>query len=553
MPPTDAVLKTVTAALPALVPIQQIRDLSVRPGVNVVDIRFSTLFPAVPIVDVARIRTDQHAVAETQSVFPVFGGLRQVHNIHFENLRPNTRYGILIRAAGAPGSGIGLASVSGGFTTGSRSGRVVFERLTIFQVSDNEMVFKCAVYNGTTEEMVGPQMRLPAGGGTLECGRTALAFPFPDVTMPSAPPSVRVYIWGYDQDDDWEINLGLNIVGENLPSTTPTPQGIRALDDEIIGDALETLKLPEFPGPAQKQPFVLSALDERFGYELVGFVESTVTTAPLSSMPLAQAPSTFHTAISRLAGQIAAVTGGNGKTQSFTMGPDGGAYRLTTNGSSTRQGSWRRIGDRLAGPLAVVADARGGVDLFAAATGGGVMHGRSTNSDPSSKTVWRRLDAPIRGEVFPVRGRGDSIELFALDSEGAIRHVTVGGRTDKKTRKWDDLGGSFTGSVFVVQAAKGFHVFVSDTVRGVFHQRWPVGDRTAQNGWTSLGRGFVGVALAHVEEDGMVTVLGFRDGTPAVYKTLDKAGRWNPDGDKWLPIASEGEKRRTTRRQRTSR
>jgi hypothetical protein len=147
---------------------QQIHWLSVRPGANVVDIGFETQLPTVPIVEVRLPRTDQHAEAQVRAAFPLFAGLRQAHSVRIDGLMPRTRHGYIVRAGGPPGSGLGAAAKSGAFTTGSRRARVVFERLTIHAVSDNEMVFKCAVYDGTTQQIIGQQMRLPSEGGKLE-------------------------------------------------------------------------------------------------------------------------------------------------------------------------------------------------------------------------------------------------------------------------------------------------------------------------------------------------------------------------------------------------
>jgi hypothetical protein len=539
-PPSGAVLEALTAGLPSLTLLQQILHLSVRPGVNIVDFRFVTAFPAVPIVEVTKVRSDSFASLETQYAFPLFTGLRQVHTVHFEGLRASTRYTFLIRASGAPGSGVSMATVSGAFMTGSRSGRVVFERLVIWRVSDNEMEFACGVYDGTTEELIGPGMYLPPpGGGKLECGTGELAAPFPPLMLPSAPSRVHVYIWGREEDDDWEINLGLSAVGRSLPLATPTPRGIRAYDDSISGDALATVKLAEFPGPPERRPFSLSLSDERFSFTLDGFVESTATpgfyygpqafVSPDPSRP-------YYKAVARLPGLIAAVATGGRKTMQFTIGPDGGAYLLVADAANAPRGSWKRVGEGLAGPMTVIVDDRGAVDMFAVSAGDGVLHGHLSNPEQDPAPVWRHLEANIRSEITTVRSGSDTIGLFALDPDGAVRHFSVERSGEGRRRAWDNLGGSFRGPIFAVGVRGGFHVFVSDQDRGVFHKEWSSETDDSQRPWTPLGRGFVGPALAHVDQEGTVTVVGFRNGAPAVYKTLAGRGGWKPEGDAWSRI-----------------
>jgi hypothetical protein len=540
MPPKDAVLNAAAAAVPALSLAQHIHHISVRPGANVVDISFQTQLPTVPIVEIRLPRTDQHAEQEIDTVFPLFGGLRQAHNVRMDGLKPRTRYGYIIRAGGPPGSGLGAAAVSGVFTTGSRRAHVVFTRLTIHAVSDNQMIFKCALYDGTTQQIIGQQMRQPPGGGMLEIGPTSIASPFPDVPVPDAPPILHVYGWGFEQDDDWEINFGLNIVGELLPSTTPTPRGIVALDDEIVGDALETLALAEFPGPPQRQDFLLSALHERFGYEIAGYVDSSVTAAPPTLVPNDRP--LLHTGTSRIAGQIAAVVPpgpGGGKAHMFTIGPDGGAYRHVETAGRTRRTSWARVGKGLAPPLTVVAGKRNEIHLFAAADRGGVLHGLLSNAgDARSKPAWQRLEGDATRDMFVVQGDG-ATDLFAIDRAGAVHHLSLAGKGKTRARRWDALGGCFSGRLFAVAARGGFDVFVWEPNRGVFHAHWTPATRGREPEWTSLGSRFTGPAFAEVDDDGKVVVVGFREGAPAVYKTLDRRGRWEPEGDAWAPLEPE--------------
>lgn len=559
-PPKNAIL-AVGKALPSLNLIQQIRDVTVRPGVNVVDIGFYTPWPTVPIVEVRRSeRIHPQVPPKVHAVFPLLGGLRQVHLVRIEDLEPKTRYGFIIRAGGGPGSGIGLATATGRFYTGSRSARVVFEKLIILQVSDNEMVFKFALYDSRTEEMIGQQRRLPAEGGKLESGRTTIHNPFPTITLPAAPPSVRLYVLGHEYDDDWEISFGLPAVGEPLvPTTTPTPRGIQASDDTIFGDALDTKRLGEFPAPPQRQDFVLGAIDARFAYQLVGFIESTVRPYPLAAMPLERAELTYRTGVSRVVGQIAAVPGKGGKAHMFTLGPDGGAYRQMAAAPqvNARKGSWRRIGDGLAGPLTVIADKDGGIDLFAPVGDGSVLHGRLTDADDElAPAVWECLEADVSGELFTVRDGRGAMHLFALDRDGAVRHLALGDGHDGRARRWDTLGGRFSGSLFAVAGRdEGVDVFVYEPNRGVVHARWAAGTREdGERGWTPLGRDFTGPAFAHAADDGSVVVVGFTDGTPAFFKTLDRKGQWHPAGDAWARIEVESARRPSTpHRQRRSR
>jgi hypothetical protein len=557
--PKDAI-QAVANALPSLNLIQQIREVTVRPGVNTVKISFNTAWATVPMVEVRSERLHPQVPPKVHVVFPVFLGLREHHRVEIEDLMSKTRYWFTVRAGGGPGSGIGVATATGEFYTGSRSARVVFEKLIILQGSDNEMVFKFGVYESKHNTLISEPMRLPARGGRLHSGPTTIHNPFPTLTLPAAPPRVSLYVLGHEWDDDWEINMGLAPVGEpSVPTTAPTQVGIQASDDSIFGDDFAVRQLGESPGPPQRQEFALSALDARFAYQLLGFIESTVKPYPLPLMPLKSVNLTYRTGVSRIVGQITAVPGKGGKAHMFTLGPDGGAYQQMAAAPqvSARNGSWRRIGEGLAGPLTVIADKDGGIDLFARATDGSVLHGRLMEaSDEVAPAVWERFDGEVRGEVVSVRDARSAMHLFALDREGAVRHLPLGDGHDRRARRWEMLGGRFSGSLFAVAGHdEAVHVFVCEPNRGVVHTRWTAGTREdVERDWAPLGRDFTGPAFAHAADDGSVVVVGFTDAGPAFFKTLDRKGQWLPAGDAWAPIAREPARRPSKpRRQRRSR
>jgi hypothetical protein len=140
--------------------------------------------------------------------------------------------------------------------------------------------------------------------------------------------------------------------------------------------------------------------------------------------------------------------------------------------------------------------------------------------------------------MFVVQGDG-ATDLFAIDRAGAVHHLSLAGKGKTRARRWDALGGCFSGRLFAVAARGGFDVFVWEPNRGVFHAHWTPATRGREPEWTSLGSRFTGPAFAEVDDDGKVVVVGFREGAPAVYKTLDRRGRWEPEGDAWAPLEPE--------------
>jgi hypothetical protein len=524
---------------------QEIQNVQTTPGASRVIIEFTTRFPTVPVVEVSRVERIHHQVPNpVLATFPIFGGLRQTHRIEIPGLDPSTWHQFRIKAAGGPEGGAGLAKVFGDFYTASRSARVMFDSLKIFQHADNDMWFRVVLYDWATESRVGPVLRLPPSG-RIHPGRGDLRQPFPSVTLGSRPDDLRIVLYGQNEDDDWEFGGGFHGFGsmysETLSSNVEDGTTDADNQDYIVMETTRTETLPQFPTPVkQSRPFVLEALAKRFGFTLEGRIETTVMDHP-ETKRRKQLQKKIHVlpkyAKAMMPGQGATVGGKDGRAHAFAVGPDGSAYRKVDD-DKTHRTSWHKIGERLSGPLTVLGSEQGNIDLFAVGDDGALRHARlDRQGDAEWTPQWRRLVDKAASEFVAIRSRDGAAHIFALAENGSVRHLEVPGLGSKRRKPpaWDGLGGQFRGAAIAVANSNGeFHVFLSDPDRGVFARRWSRGDANAsERAWQPLP-GFKGHLAAETFEDGSIAV-GFANGDPSVYARFSSRKGWDKKG--WIAIA----------------
>ena len=147
----------------------------------------------------------------------------------------------------------------------------------------------------------------------------------------------------------------------------------------------------------------------------------------------------------------------------------------------------------------------------------------------------------MRSDFFSLRGCDGAAHVFALDERGAVRHLEVSSLGKKaRASDWDNFGGEFSGSVSAVgEGDDGFHIFVSDPERGIFARRWyPRDANGSERDWELLA-GFIGPVATEMAEDGSVILVGFTDGTAAVYKRSARRKGW--DGKGWRVVEGADE------------
>jgi hypothetical protein len=264
---------------------QQVTGLHVVPGPGYVTFRFRTTVATVPIVEVFEYRADtDHAGVETlaANAFPLFAGPQLAHEIRIDGLAQAQQYVYAIRAPSddpeAPS-----APADGSFVTSSRMAQLFFDDIVVKRDGDpngdGEMMFRCAVYDTATEQMIAGQFNTPRtniGDGT------DIDSPFgtPAGWLIKAPKTVTVFLTGDDSDTDWSGFFSMDGLGggTGLSRDRIPPSDHGETETAVWANAAVELELPD--AGHFSIPFRLDSGPWGVAYRAWGRLEGTVAAPP---------------------------------------------------------------------------------------------------------------------------------------------------------------------------------------------------------------------------------------------------------------------------------
>ena len=542
-------------------PGQTITDLSVAAGADTVRVSFKTVQPTIPTVTVT---TDDGT--QVAAWLPLIGGLQTQHEVTLGQNVPldqETHYHVRISAFGTTSLGKHVdVVVTRTFTTGFRKVTLSFDKINVRKDGDPAGAGEFEYYFHVGD----------AGAGTLlvwdTWGERDISDDDPPVdvnkviVLDHAPRSVYAIVLGVDEDFDV-----IPYPGEGLPEYYPKVEfqgeGSWWASSYDYDSAWVTRVFPirDVFGAALTT-FEMSTGDFGVAFTVDGhiIVEGRPGTTSATRKVRRASPYGLSThAVVTAPGAFGAVGAGDGNGQVVGLGADGAVYSkaVGANENGSRNEGWTRVAEGVAGPMTVLASARGRVDLFALDADGRLSGATVARGRPSKR--WRDLGGRFVEPVAAVTVEGGAIELFGLGEGGVVlnRSLAPGERSSKQD-DWERIGEGVSGSLQAFPLRNGgLAVFALGEDGTVLHKRR--GPRRWQPGgaqWQSLGRTSGvrllaeqldgdGLGLATVGDDGSLEVLLWRDfpnGEPGRWKkhgTLDSRLEGGAD--------SGGKKPRSTR------
>jgi hypothetical protein len=547
---SDTAVGTVAAG--SLGFIQLIQDLKVVPGPEYVDFSFATTQPSMPLIQLSTSVPGPGPAFDPENdeilsnpLPSLFFGLQMRHQLRVgpPKLAQNTTYFFIITAASTT-HGDRPTTVTGRFTTATRSALVQFEHIRVWRDGDpggsGEMVFLMSVYDGHESNRLSDILAYP-DRGYADIGDGDYVAVNREAMIENAPATLTLYTFGMD-DDAWGVAALLDI--NSIRYTPNSAPGREQGEDEMAvwASAQETYDLPtnSIAGPLPHVDFAMESENGGVSFAVSGKIITTVT--PGLGFGFRRVALRPRMAVARALGLAAAVVTGPGRVDMFVRGPDNDVYRKTIDRPvrGTSRSEWQRLGVTTAGPITALSVEDGGLYLFVPGPDGTVLcRSWDTGDGTPSSSPWHDLGGYIVGQITALASAHDYIHLFALDASGEGNHCVVHCRDGEPPRTvWENLGGKFSAPVAAISSQEGRIDIFALGHGGVYHKSWYGGSWTpAQYEWEDLGGEFNGSLVAIPEADGRFYVFAFvADGT--VYRKVWDGGRWEPSQLDWEKVGT---------------
>jgi hypothetical protein len=411
-----------SASFPFQIRPQVIRNLAVRPGIDVVLVTFKTARPTIPLIELL-----DETGTKIAAKFGLFGGMRTEHEAFFGEDPPlalETKHRIRIIAAG----GAKEVQATAEFITGSRSAEIFFDEVDIFDDSDpgirgeGEFMFNFGAGDAVTKESFGP--------GFLELGWLGLD-PEDDhvplgrsIAIPQAPRTLWVQTIAFESDssawpaewfESFRSEVGFQAPGTTFESAEDHQEITVTAFVDIDNDVGSTVTPFELNTGNFSIAFAMKghiAVESKFGQVL--------TTKSAKKRPRSKAVGELSEAGMTL---FVSPTGGVEDAQMFAYGPDNSLYYRAANKPRLKPSEWTRVPLPLAGRATVAASANGVIDLLLHRDDGGVMHSRK--SGKSKQSAWRNLGGDfdqVTVTASPAKAKSPDAEVtvFGLDKDGGV-------------------------------------------------------------------------------------------------------------------------------------
>ena len=413
---------------------QAIKNLSVRPGIDVVLVTFRTEKPTIPLIELL-----DETGKKIDARFGLLAGLRTEHEAFFGEDPPlalESKHTIRITAAG----GVKEVQATAEFTTGSRTAEVVFDEVDIFDDSDpglrgeGEFMFNFGAGDAVTKERFGPGfltlgwIGLDPDDDHVPIGRT--------INIPKAPRQLWVQTIAFESDltawpPEWYERFR-GEVGFAAPGTIfSSDEGHQEVTvtafvdiDHDVGSIVTPFELN--PGNFSIA-FVMKGhvvVESKFG-QTMGTKSGKKRPRPKAVGPVSEAGMTA----------FVTPTGKVEDAQMFAFGPDNSLYHRAAQRPRTglEVDWWTRVELPAGGRPTVVATAPDAVEIILHRDDGGVMHSRKSGKKQSA---WRSLGgdfAQLLVAAVPQKGGVSEAILFGVTKEGGS--LLVRG-TDKDGPDW---------------------------------------------------------------------------------------------------------------------
>lgn len=436
-----------SASFPQQVRPQAIKNLSVRPGIDVVLVTFKTEKPTIPLIELL-----DETGAKISARFGLFGGMRTEHEAFFGEDPPlalESKHSIRIVAAG----GAKEVEARADFITGSRRADVVFDEVDIFDDSDpglrgeGEFMFNFGAGDAVTGTSFGPQflnfgwIGLDPDDDHVPLGQT--------ISIPKAPRQLWVQTIAYESD--WTAApLEWAPPFRSAVSFRPPGTSFSRSDGHQEVTVTDFVDIDHDVGAAVT-PFELNPGNYSIAFVMKGHVEvnssfgQSLTTKSGKMRPRPKAVGPVSEA-----GMTAFVTptGRVEDAQVFAYGPDNSLYyRAANRPKKGPELDWTRVELPAPGRAAVAAPEGGKFDLILHREDGGVMLSRNSGK---KQGVWRSLGGDFeRLVVGATRQKTGSSEvtMFGLDKEGQIRFRS----TDGDGGDWQPLGSALSTAIALTE------------------------------------------------------------------------------------------------------
>jgi hypothetical protein len=465
-------------------PPQWISGLVIAAGIDDAVIRFRTVHPTIPLIEIFNEDGDKVA-----SAFGLFGGPRRNHSARVGNVAPlaqGTRHRVRITVPGRkPLYGPAKDVVrTAEFRTGTRAIDVLFDSIKVLRDGDPGA-------KGAGEFWFG----FDAGDADDRIARTTDPFACdicesePDIAidrsipLPEGPRRVWVTVQGRERDDDLEFGLNTSLF---ISGSMTGSQEIH--DDEYEGAAVgEIFDVSGFGPGFHTLPFHLET--GQFG---VWFnVKGRIAVIVHSGEGVADAP--LRLDFGSLRRKQIALTGPGSKGR---MGGEGGAGLLLGLDADERvwqrtvdperpgpkTEGWSLLAPTAGGPVTGLRLDDGRVELVAVAGDGQALHWMP--GEDGRDGFWRALGGRFAGPLVAVEDPPGRATLLGVGADGRAMRRTLGG---ERGEEWIDLGGELAGNLLAVEAGAGrFSLLAVDRDGRIVHRLFER-DRPEASAWRPIG------------------------------------------------------------------
>jgi hypothetical protein len=476
---------------------QHIFNLRVAPGIDFVRISFQTVQPTIPVI------TCEASDGSMTFAFPIFGGMRTKHeSILGENtpLQQDVNHLLRIVAAGRDSQGHQIEKIAtGNFTTGSRHATIKFDSIKVRNDSDSggngELTLFFTGGDADNGVLMGGPLVWPYMDINDDDPPAVLNLEF---QIQKAPRRLWAAVSAYDSDFAPFPNVDdVNKIG---PVFSFNGEGSEGWSSDAydyanvtrVVDIADMIKLTEFPielatrdfalaytvnGRIRVDPFVPAAIESRPpgpGFDVKPPIDlSVIGTAQLAPKPgggggsggdeggyghfvgLGANGAIYHKRFTpgepatdrewvRVPGEaetpVKALTGRDGRLNLFAFDGKGGVL-YQKPGASGGETSWKKLGGRLFGPLAVAEGPTGEIEVFGLGENGLVYHTSIRPDGRRNRDGWQRIGERVGGSLSAFAFPDGTVGVFALGQDGRVLHKQRR-RNQWKPRglEWHSLG-----------------------------------------------------------------------------------------------------------------
>ena len=489
-------------------PPQSILNLIVEPTVDMVQVRFHTGRPAIPLVVVETLDGTQLV-----SWFPLLGGLQTRHVAWLGGSDPLPQGTSLRLRITVPGRKPIIGATkdvvrSVVFKTGTRSVDVLFDTIEVRTDGDPGIKgageFKFRFVAGDASD------NFDFGAPTFERDISAGDPPVivdSNIALPVGPRNVYVRVVG----TEWDFAIPLGVQGLNMVGTggeRDTGSGWRTSDFVDEAWVADVFDVSDLGFGVTTIPMVLRTGDFGVAFTVNGRIMTFVHPGEgVFSLPFDLFPSQIGVVLSALSAKGFIAGGVPGSGMLVASGEDGGLWTKTVDPQHPipRHDGWMQAAPSPRGSITAARSQDGKVELVAVGANGEALHW--TPGDGRRKGAWQTLGGAFVGALTMVAGRRNQMELIGVDREGRVVHRALGGRAIERGN-WQVIGEGIAGGLIALAVPDvGLALFAIDRAGKVVHALRRAGERFGAEGvaWHSLGgpkAGWLGAGL--IERGGVV-------------------------------------------------